>query len=186
MENDKIEKQREANRRSYHKYRDQRLANRKEISEEAKALRAAYQKQWREKNRDRLREFERNRWAIRGPKQNERQRELRKTRPREEQYRLDSEHWFRRQYGRSVEWYDGQLASQGGHCALCPSMPENRRLHVDHNHKCCGTRNSCGKCVRGLLCARCNMLVGFLEELLGAGDWMERAKTYLNSFEENQ
>jgi Recombination endonuclease VII len=44
--------------------------------------------------------------------------------------------------------YARMLAEQGGHCALCPSMPKTRELHVDHDH-------ATGH-VRGLLCFRCN------------------------------
>lgn len=45
-------------------------------------------------------------------------------------------------------WYEEQLALQGGHCALCPSKPATRRLHIDTDHK--------ARTVRGLLCFRCN------------------------------
>lgn len=44
--------------------------------------------------------------------------------------------------------YAALLEAQDGHCALCPSTPKTRRLHVDHDH-------ATGK-VRGLLCHRCN------------------------------
>jgi hypothetical protein len=33
-------------------------------------------------------------------------------------------------------------------------------LHVDHDHRCCPGSVSCGKCVRGLVCAPCNIAVG--------------------------
>jgi hypothetical protein len=36
---------------------------------------------------------------------------------------------------------------------------------VDHDHRCCpGQVSKCGRCVRGLLCARCNTVAGMLEE----------------------
>jgi hypothetical protein len=44
--------------------------------------------------------------------------------------------------------YARRLAEQDGHCAICPSTPKVRRLHVDHDH-------ATGE-VRGLLCHRCN------------------------------
>ncbi len=44
--------------------------------------------------------------------------------------------------------YERLLSEQDGHCALCPTKPKTRRLHVDHDH-------ATGR-VRGLLCYRCN------------------------------
>ena len=31
---------------------------------------------------------------------------------------------------------------------------------MDHYHKCCPGKTSCGKCVRGLLCGNCNTILG--------------------------
>lgn len=76
-------------------------------------------------------------------------------------------------YGLSREQYDAMLIAQSGRCAMCASAP--LRLHVDHCH-------ATGR-VRGLLCQRCNLLVGHLESrlvraglaYLGLCDWpMER------------
>lgn len=60
--------------------------------------------------------------------------------------------------------YDALLASQGGRCAVCRrDQPGGKgRWHVDHDHKCCPGKKQCGECVRGLLCARCNMALGLL------------------------
>ncbi len=63
--------------------------------------------------------------------------------------------------------YERLLKAQHGHCALCPTKPKTRRLHVDHDH-------ATGR-VRGLLCYRCN-------RALPAGldaNWHERAALYL-------
>ena len=176
------EKQREANRKSYWKHHEERLAKRASDPEEKKQARRDYCKRYREENRERLNAEDRARWPERREKQNARKQQLRLTRPKEEQQRLDSEHQFRKRYRKSIAWYDEKLAAQNNHCALCSAIPHKKRLHIDHNHACCEGINSCGDCVRGLLCSRCNMAVGFLEELLAQGDWIDRAKAYLNSY----
>ena len=59
-------------------------------------------------------------------------------------------------YGISVETYEKMLSTQGGVCALCPSAySHGKRLCVDHDHRT-------GR-VRGLLCSRCNRLLGAVE-----------------------
>jgi hypothetical protein len=64
-------------------------------------------------------------------------------------------------YGISAADYESMLATQGGGCAICSVPPEpDRRLYVDHDHRCCPGRRSCGECVRGLLCRHCNLALG--------------------------
>ena len=80
--------------------------------------------------------------------------------------------WWRtyrqRMYGISWERYQMMLSAQEGVCAIC-RRPEvikanNRRttrpLCVDHDHQCCPGKSSCGKCIRGLICSRCNRGLG--------------------------
>ena len=76
-------------------------------------------------------------------------------------------------YGISPAMYRSLLDEQGGVCRIC-GKPETgrhqsgtlRRLAVDHDHKCCPGKKSCGKCVRGLLCGRCNSAIGLIDESL--------------------
>lgn len=50
---------------------------------------------------------------------------------------------------------------QNKKCKICNEKEnKNKRLSVDHNHECCDGAFSCGKCIRGLLCSRCNKVLG--------------------------
>lgn len=72
-----------------------------------------------------------------------------------------------RRYGLTGETYAALVEAQGGRCAICGTAEPGGqgRWHVDHDHKCCGTRkSSCGHCIRGLLCSRCNIGIGNLKD----------------------
>lgn len=71
---------------------------------------------------------------------------------------------LRRMYGLTPEQYDALLVAQGGVCAICEAASDER-LHVDHDHACCPGKASCGKCIRGLLCGKCNRLLGWYEKV---------------------
>jgi len=89
-----------------------------------------------------------------------------------------------RKWGLSVADYDRILATQGGACAVdgCTvSVNENgRRLHVDHDHACCPGNNSCGACIRGLLCGQHNVGIGMFNDdprmLRAAAEYLERSR----------
>jgi hypothetical protein len=62
-------------------------------------------------------------------------------------------------YGITRREFEWLLECQGGGCALCGGSETNPRtpwLSVDHDHSCCGESRACSKCIRGLLCDRCN------------------------------
>ena len=66
----------------------------------------------------------------------------------------------------TVADYELLVEKQGDRCAICES-PEpggKGRWHVDHDHSCCDSARSCGRCVRGLLCARCNPMIGMAKD----------------------
>lgn len=77
--------------------------------------------------------------------------------------RNKKKHMLKYLYGMTIEDYEHLLYSQDGVCAIC-GKPEtelhndggSKSLTVDHNHKT-------GK-VRGLLCGRCNRVLGLLND----------------------
>lgn len=60
------------------------------------------------------------------------------------------------------EQFEQMLRQQQGRCGICAKEFEGTP-QVDHDHSCCATTKSCGKCVRGLLCGPCNIRLGWLE-----------------------
>jgi hypothetical protein len=67
--------------------------------------------------------------------------------------------WTRsKKHGKDPGWYDAQLAAQGGVCAICRRASAN--YVTDHSHDCCPGPRSCGRCVRGLICPGCNLILG--------------------------
>lgn len=70
-----------------------------------------------------------------------------------------------RMYSLAPGRYDQMLATQNGRCATCKRSPDaGKHLVVDHDHRCCDRVGSCGKCIRSLLCHRCNMAIGLALE----------------------
>jgi hypothetical protein len=62
-------------------------------------------------------------------------------------------------YGITRREWEWLQECQGTGCALCGRSETNPRttwLSVDHDHSCCGKNRACKKCIRGLLCDRCN------------------------------
>ena len=81
---------------------------------------------------------------------------------------------FRAQrYGISLDDMNKML--QAG-CSICGSFD---KLIIDHDHSCCDKQNySCGKCVRGVLCNKCNLGLAHFEDsidkMLSAIEYIRR------------
>lgn len=108
--------------------------------------RQEYMKAWYEKNRDQVKEKQR--------KWHQENKDTRRAALVAKKYNLDKKAFL------------DLLSSQNGKCAIC-GIPESelpKKLHVDHDHLCCSGNESCGKCVRGLLCSKCNMGVGYFND----------------------
>lgn len=75
-----------------------------------------------------------------------------------------------------------QFDALGDCCGVCgvkegdPGCGRWGKLYVDHDHACCPDTESCGECVRGLLCANCNKGIGNLgddpERLIAAAAYL--------------
>jgi len=80
-----------------------------------------------------------------------------------------------KRFGQSLEWYDRTLKKQGGKCAICQRDFSGFKVGpaVDHDRNCCPGSDSCGQCVRGLLCGSCNTALGRF------GDGPERLRSAL-------
>ncbi len=66
------------------------------------------------------------------------------------------QHALKSTYGISLEEYNKLLEDQEGKCSVCQHEPGQRALHVDHNH--------ITGIVRGLLCSKCNVALGMVDE----------------------
>ena len=71
------------------------------------------------------------------------------------------------------EWAALQARSEGV-CEICKTRPHEV---IDHDHEC-HKANGCKRCVRGLLCKRCNALLGMAED---NPELLHAAATYLAS-----
>ena len=67
-------------------------------------------------------------------------------------------------YNRTWEEILAMAESQNNQCLICRVDFEDWNWNVDHDHSCCNQRNTCGNCIRGLLCSLCNSGLGFFKD----------------------
>lgn len=88
-------------------------------------------------------------------------------------------HW----YNISLEQYNKMLKEQDYVCAICKRHNiAGKSLSVDHNHKCCPGKRSCGDCVRALLCFKCNTTLGQFEDDEG---YLQETLNYIKKYRKN-
>ena len=112
------------------------------------------------------------RWQEENPERyKQRQREYRQSGKKKVS---DRKSYLKRTYGMTIEQFDAMLAAQDGVCAICRQpRPEERTLHVDHDHAT--------GAVRGLLCFKCNNALGDFDDSLAL---FEAAASYLDRDDE--
>lgn len=172
------------------------MPNKKPLTDEQKAARAVYMREYRKRNPEMIKEH-----AKRSREKNKD-----KVRARQKQWREDNKDhvsakgkkWYlankdhqanvmmQRRVNMTLQQYDEMLASQNGGCAICGSTESHKgtrvvRFSVDHDRSCCPGDRSCGQCVRGLLCNHCNIGIGHLRDDI---DLLEAAIDYLKRHRE--
>jgi hypothetical protein len=148
-----------------------------------KEEKAEYMRQWRAANPERSLAINRKSWHAKGKKWRETNRDRINVRRRElypawyeenreaclERCKQDYatsgfEKHIRRTYGLTMEGFNAILEKQNGRCAICGTdnpasngrTSDRQNWHVDHDHNT--------KRVRGLLCFRCNVAIGHLQD----------------------
>lgn len=101
-----------------------------------------------------------------------------------ERYFESKAHSLKADYNISLEEFDWMVALQQGKCLICTKLlntnPDKGKLpSVDHDHSCCKGSESCGNCIRGILCNKCNTGLGLFDDKVIN---LERSITYLTSY----
>lgn len=82
----------------------------------------------------------------------------------------------------SPEELQKRIIAQDNCCQLCglPFGIKGLKPIIDHDHECCNKRTTCGKCIRGIIHHKCNVLLGQLEPRL---DLIDRITCYLRFYQ---
>lgn len=141
-----------------HYARQWRVAN----PEVARAASRKWQARQRAENGDALREYRRN-YARQWNKDNP-------GRARDND--------LRKKYGFDFSEVLARVVRQRG-CAGCGGQFD--KWVVDHDHSCCATEDTCGSCVRGILCRGCNVTLGNTKD---SPETLRRLAGYIESYRE--
>lgn len=118
-----------------------------------------YDRQWRERNRDRVRESNKQ-WCQRN---------------KDARAVISRKHHLKKKFGISLDTYNEMFSQQSGSCAICGKHELDnggKRLAIDHNHET-------GQ-IRSLLCHNCNTGIGHFEDDVSI---VEKAVNYLKRWE---
>lgn len=81
----------------------------------------------------------------------------------------------------SQEQYVKLISKFPTSCQLCSREYSAKGPVFDHDHSCCPGRKSCGKCIRGVICNRCNLSLGAISD---NADTLKNMIKYLEKYHE--
>lgn len=102
-----------------------------------------------------------------------------------EEKRIENRKSTVRQYNLDMEELNWLITQQNNRCLICQTLlnldpTKGPVAAIDHDHRCCARKqHSCGKCVRGVLCDKCNCGLGFFKD---TPELLFRAGTYITDF----
>ncbi|MEX5258012.1 endonuclease domain-containing protein [Kocuria arenosa] len=83
-----------------------------------------------------------------------------------------------KRYNLTAERWAQMVEDCHGQCPACHRTMSEKDMAIDHDHSCCPGRNiSCGQCVRGIICHRCNLRIGYF---LDDPEMMREVAAYLD------
>lgn len=84
---------------------------------------------------------------------------------KEKHKRIARKSHLKNTFNMTLEGFSKLFAKQHKCCAGCGSKHHRGNgWNIDHDHACCPGKKSCGKCIRGILCAQCNKALGMLRD----------------------
>lgn len=124
-----------------------------------------YQKEWRQNNPEKAKEISRNFHKNHKEERLASNRLYHKNNNRQYKKHHISKEWLIKEYEKG--------------CFSCGSKED---LTIDHDHTCCPSYSgSCGKCIRGVLCRKCNFALGLLKDNKNT---LSNLIKYLENYEE--
>lgn len=97
----------------------------------------------------------------------------------------------KRKYGLSAEAWNMMFDLQERRCKICGAAASGGSgWQTDHDHSCCPGKETCGRCVRGILCVRCNHGLGWFESVreftAGLENYLDNPIYWLTEDQERQ
>lgn len=90
---------------------------------------------------------------------------------------------YKQRFGITLEERDERIKNQDNKCIICNlDFTKINKPCIDHDHHCCSSYKTCGKCVRDIICHRCNKVLGFVNENIKV---LQNIISYLEKYDRN-